>query len=380
MPSESRYNNDGANDGAQVQTPAVELERVCKAFEGEPVVRELSLTVERGEFLFLLGPSGCGKTTTLRLIAGLEQASSGTIRLDGRVVDGVPTYRRNTAMVFQNWCLFPHKTVYDNVAFGLRMRRQPRGRIRARVEEALALVELKGYGARMPAQLSGGEQQRVALARALVVQPAVLLLDEPLSNLDQRLRQQMRLELRHIQRAVGVTTVFVTHDPVEALSTADRVAILRAGRLEQIGTPADIYERPATEFVAGFTGEVNRLAGEVVSQRAGRAVIRVDPLEIQVHTTGLVPGQDVSVTLRPNHVRLLNGAGDALPNAFPGTVEHTAYLGDAVRCYVRLSDRVTVLADCGAPQGDRIPGVGDAVTVGWEADRCLCFPRTNGGD
>ena len=354
------------------------LINVSKEFGGKAVVKDLSLEVEQGEFLFVLGPSGCGKTTLLRMMAGLDHPTRGRIVLNGRVVNGLPTYKRNTAMVFQSWGLFPHKTVYDNVAFGLRMRGLPRPDVKSRVEQTLHLVELDGYQHRMPHQLSGGEQQRVALARALIVEPDVLLLDEPFSNLDHRLRQQMRLELCRIQKKLAVTSVFVTHDPQEALSMADRLVIMRQGRLEQAGTPFEVYQHPRSEFVAGFTGELNLFFGTVSGADHPRHAVVTTQERLSIHIpkeSVLEEGQAVSVSVRPAQVEFMNGNAASKPNAFGGAIYHRAYLGSAMRYYVQLDQGATVFVDR-ALELDAAPlEVGARVCVGWDVDRCLCFPK-----
>jgi ABC-type Fe3+/spermidine/putrescine transport system ATPase subunit len=247
----------------------VRLVDVSRSYGSVVAVSHLTLDVTAGEFLTLLGPSGCGKTTTLNMIAGFLQPSAGEIWLRGRRVESLPPYRRDTAMVFQQYALFPHMTVFENIAFGLRMRRTPAAQLRARVDEALALVGLPGLGDRFPLQLSGGQQQRVALARAIAVRPAVLLLDEPLSNLDLKLREGMRLELKRLHRELGTTTIFVTHDQTEALVLSTRIAVMHQGRIEQVGAPQEIYEQPRSRFVAEFVGQTNLLRGRVVSGTVG---------------------------------------------------------------------------------------------------------------
>lgn len=236
---------------------SVELRNVSKLYGSVSAVRSVSFGVKEGEFLTLLGPSGCGKTTTLRLIAGLEEPSAGEIVVRGKVINHLPPHKRDTALVFQDYALFPHKTVYENIAFGLRRRRIPEGEIKRRVAEVLDMVQLPGVGSRMPHQLSGGQQQRVALARALVIRPSVLLLDEPLSNLDQKMREHMRIEMKNIQRQAGITFIYVTHDQEEAMVMSDRIALMREGRLIQIGKPEEVYFRPANRFVAEFIGHSN---------------------------------------------------------------------------------------------------------------------------
>jgi spermidine/putrescine transport system ATP-binding protein len=241
----------------------VRLERVTKRFNEVTAVDDLDLDIQRGEFFSMLGPSGCGKTTTLRMIGGFEEPSAGTVYLNGKDVTGLPPYRRDVNTVFQSYALFPHLDVFENVAFGLRRKKVERGAIDQRVNDTLRLVDLPGFERRKPSQLSGGQQQRVALARALVNQPQVLLLDEPLGALDLKLRKQMQLELKRIQAEVGITFVYVTHDQEEAMTMSNRLAVMRHGRIEQIGAPVDVYEDPQTEFVAGFLGASNLLDGEV---------------------------------------------------------------------------------------------------------------------
>src|SRR5712671_3844308 len=254
--------------------PYLALRGLAKRYDDGPAaVAGLDLVAERGEFLTLLGPSGCGKTTVLRMIAGLVPPSAGRIAVDGADVTAMPAHRRNMGLVFQNYALFPHLNVARNVAFGLEMRGTLRDAIDKRVTNSLALVRLEGLRRRMPRELSGGQQQRVALARALVIEPALLLLDEPLSNLDAKLREELRDEIRDIQRRLGITAVFVTHDQVEALTLSDRIAVMNAGRLEQVGTPSEVYERPATEFVAAFIGRTNRIAATVVACDAGGSLL-----------------------------------------------------------------------------------------------------------
>ena len=253
----------------------VRLDRITKRFHEVVAVDDLSLDIERGEFFSMLGPSGCGKTTTLRMIGGFEEASGGTIYLGEADVTGLPPYKRDVNTVFQNYALFPHLTVFENVAFGLRRKKVTSDSISTRVREMLELVELPGYESRQPAQLSGGQQQRVALARALINHPRVLLLDEPLGALDLKLRKQMQLELKRIQTEVGITFIYVTHDQEEAMTMSDRIAVMRAGRIEQLGTPEELYERPTTAFVAGFLGVSNLLDGEVAGRDGSLVTVRL---------------------------------------------------------------------------------------------------------
>src|SRR3954462_15728053 len=255
----------------ETRIPSVELRGVTKRFDDFVAVDDLGLAVEPGEFFSLLGPSGCGKTTTLRMIAGFEKPDEGRVVIGGRDLTHVPVHHRDMSMVFQSYALFPHRTVAENVAFGLRMRKVAKHEPNARVAAALAQVKLEGYEERRPAELSGGQQQRVALARAIVIRPPVLLCDEPLGALDRKLRQAMQVELKELQRALGVTLVFVTHDQEEALAMSDRIGVMNAGRLEQVGAPAEIYDRPRTRFVAGFLGEVKLIEGTISGGRFAAA-------------------------------------------------------------------------------------------------------------
>jgi spermidine/putrescine ABC transporter ATP-binding subunit len=309
----------------------LELRAVTKRFGSVTAVDALSERLRRGEYYCILGPSGCGKTTLLRLVAGFETPDAGTILLHGRDTAGVPPERRDTNVVFQNYALFPHLTVRENIAFGLRMKRLPGAGIAARVNEIIALVHLEAEADRLPRQLSGGQQQRVALARALVNQPAVLLLDEPLSALDESLRQQMQEELRAIQRDTGVTFLHITHDQAEALSLADRVAVMRAGRFEQVAPPRVLYRAPATRFVAEFVGSTNLLPARLASADTviiGNGV-RIGPLAVPAAAT---PGDNVLLALRPESLAF--GAPDSVQ--LRGRVTHAAFAGAAIDYMIRL--------------------------------------------
>src|SRR5262245_33645997 len=291
------------------------LASLSKRYGDFYAVREVSLKIADGEFLVLLGPSGCGKTTTLRMIAGFIEPSAGHVRLAGQDVTVLPPWKRNAGMVFQSYALFPHMTVAQNVAFGLEMRKLSRPEIERRVEEALALVRLGGFGARLPRQLSGGQQQRVALARALAIRPDVLLLDEPLSNLDAKLRQEVRVEIRELQRQVGLTTVMVTHDQEEALTMADRLVVMNEGSVCQVGTQRELYEKPADRFVAGFVGRSTFLPGKI--QAPGR--FRTEG-GLDLACSGGAPGP-ASLALRPEQLEIGPGPLPGLDNDLPGTVE-----------------------------------------------------------
>ena len=336
--------------------PAVELEGVTRTYDGTTAVEDVSVTVREGEFFTLVGPSGCGKTTTLRLLGGFESPTSGTVRLAGRDVAGVPPEDRDIGIVFQNYALFPHMTVRENVAYGLGFVDPPEGVSTAeRVESLLELVDLAGMGERDPDQLSGGQRQRVALARALAPGPRVLLLDEPMSALDAQLRERLRLQLRDIQRELAITTVYVTHDQEEALAISDRVAVMRSGRVEQVGDPRAIYRRPATRFVAAFLGDNNVLDGEVVAVDGGagdgqptghqsggddslRVTVRVEetPLELCVEDPERRPrvGDRVTFCVRPEALVV-----DGTTNSLTATVEHTEFLGETTRAHLDWQGR-----------------------------------------
>ena len=337
-----------------------------KVYGSSVAVAHLSLTIKAGELVALLGPSGCGKTTTLRMIAGLVSPTGGEISIDGKPVTQVPVHRRNIGMVFQNYALFPHLTVGENVAFGLEMRNIRRSDMRRRVEEALALVQLSELGTRMPAQLSGGQQQRVALARALVIEPSVLLLDEPLGALDKSLREDMQAELRALQKRLMVTTVMVTHDQDEAMTLADRVAIMRDGRLEQVGSPVEIYQSPRSRFVAGFVGTTNIFEGCVERVEEGHAVIVVENgTRLTVaHPCGV--GEKISVCVRPEMIALTSAPDADAPNAVNAVVERTIYRGATVQYGLRLDGgfQLQVSVQGG---GDRL-SPGDRVGAAWASE------------
>ncbi len=354
------------------QAVSVELDRIGKRFGGAHAVRDLSLAVDRGEFFTLLGPSGCGKSTTLRIVAGLLEPDEGVVRFDGRDVTHLPPWERHLGMVFQNYALWPHMNVFDNVAFGLVERRVPAAEVRRRVEEVLGKVGLAGMEGRFPSQLSGGQQQRVALARALVVRPRLLLLDEPFSNLDAKLRVQMRTELARLQRELGITTLYVTHDQEEALVLSDRLALLDAGRLVQAGSPRELYERPQDPFVADFLGGANLLEGIVI--RAGTREVEVQVAGTQVVLpveTPVPPGAPVWVSVRPEHLRL---SAEADAQALSGTVRVTEYLGWTLEAEVELPKGGRVRARGLDPAAGVQPG--QKVFVRFDPQRVRVFPRS----
>ena len=315
--------------GRNVPAAAVHLAQVVKRFGDVAAVDGLDLEVPDGQFFSLLGPSGCGKTTTLRMIGGFEQPTSGLIELQGVDVTWLPPFRRNVNTVFQNYALFPHLTIFENVAFGLRRKGVADGDIKSRVTEMLRLVELPGYERRRPNQISGGQAQRVALARALINRPAVLLLDEPLGALDLKLRKQMQIELKRIQQEVGITFIYVTHDQEEAMTMSDRIAVMNGGRLEQLGDPESLYERPATRFVAGFLGVSNLLAGRIEDRTGAYAVVRLpDDTRLRVPRALADGAADVEVGVRPEKIRMAS-TSDAPndENVLVGTVRDASYLG-----------------------------------------------------
>ena len=351
--------------------PTVRLERVSKHFGELVAVRDLDLDIGRGEFFTMLGPSGCGKTTTLRMVAGFEQPTAGRVLIEGADVAGLPSYRRPTNTVFQSYALFPHLSVRENVAFGLRRKKVSRHEIAGRVEAELERVGLAAEINRKPNQLSGGQQQRVALARALVNLPKVLLLDEPLGALDLKLRKGLQLELKKIQRDVGITFVYVTHDQEEALTMSDRIAVMSNGVVEQVDTPENVYERPRTTFVAGFIGVSNLMPGTVASASGGRGTVRLDSgPEVETRVDGIANGERCHAVVRPEKLRIHHagdGGGDGMPSV-DGVVESSVYLGTSTQIVVRLSDGVamTVLVpNASAAERSRLPGGGAQVRLSW---------------
>ncbi|MCX8995937.1 ABC transporter ATP-binding protein [Rhizobiaceae bacterium BDR2-2] len=338
----------------------------------DPSVSDLSFSLSQGELLGILGPSGCGKTTTLRMISGLVPITSGKIFVAGREVSNLPTYRRNMGVMFQSYALFPHLTIAENIAFGLEMRKLSRAEIGRRVADALAMVQLKAVGERKPRELSGGQQQRVALARALVIEPDILLLDEPLSNLDAKLRDDMRNEIRDIQKRLQMTTVFVTHDQTEAMAICDRIVVMNRGRLEQIGTPLEIYEKPATPMVADFVGRINRLAG---TWRTDGALMLGDAV-VRGNASGTA-GTDAVVMVRPHRITML--AADETPAAGPGrnrlagVVRDVTFVGDTLQYKVEAAGGLVAVEKTTTSAGNRF-NPGDAVSLVWRFDDTLTFP------
>ncbi len=366
--------------------PYVQFEAVHKSYDGvTPIVSDLHLTVYEGEFLTLLGPSGSGKTTCLMMLAGFETPSAGAIRINGKAVDDVPPRRRDIGMVFQNYALFPHMTVGGNLAFPLEARRMEKAVIDERVQRALQLVRLEGFEARRPGQLSGGQQQRVAIARALVFEPDLVLMDEPLGALDRRLREEMQFEIRRIQRTLGVTVVYVTHDQQEAMSMSDRVAVFNAGRIEQVASPEVLYEEPERPFVASFIGDNNLLPGRLLAVDGDTCDVEVAPE--QIVKAFLVappqerprpgPGDDVVLAIRPERVGLAPQPG-TYSNEFEVPVEDMVFLGDHLRVQTSFAGAGLVV---------KIPNVvghgavlaGDKVRIGWATTDCRALEPAQGG-
>ena len=346
--------------------PDVRLVEVVKEFPEVRAVDEVSLEIPRGSFFALLGPSGCGKTTTLRMIGGFEEPTSGQILLGDRDVVGMPPYKRDVNTVFQSYALFPHMSVADNVAFGLERKGLPKGEIRTRVAEVLELVDLGGRERRKPSQLSGGQQQRVALARAIVNNPRVLLLDEPLGALDLKLRKQMQLELKRIQHEVGITFVHVTHDQEEAMTMADTIAVMNQGRIEQLGTPTELYEHPRTAYVAGFLGKSNLLDGTV----AGVGLVRLaDGSELRARTNG--SQGPISVGVRPEKISL----GEGGLNRLSGKVKESAYIGVATEVVVTTPVGELTVFHQNVEAGGVVPPPGSAVTVSWAPEATFVVER-----
>jgi putative spermidine/putrescine transport system ATP-binding protein len=362
----------------------VRLHELSKSF-GPPgrevvAVRDVTVTIAPGSFFTLLGPSGSGKTTTLMMVAGFVHPSRGEVFVDGRPVAGLPPQKRDLGMVFQSYAVFPHLTVFENIAFPLRVRRVAAADIRQRVGDALALVRLQGYEGRLPRQLSGGEQQRVALARALVFRPRVLLMDEPLGALDKKLRAHMQLELKQLQRRLHVTVIYVTHDQEEALTMSDRVAVMQRGAIEQVGTPAELYEAPVNRFVADFLGESNFLDGTVVGPAgAGRYRVRGRG-GLEFHGTAAAPlgaGQAVTAAVRPEKLTAVDAAPPEL-NVGKGTVEEVIYAGDATRYRVGLGADGTLTVKVPNGPDVRPYAPGTPLTLAWDPGETRLFPEAAG--
>lgn len=360
-PWEASAGNPVADDGTR---SILELRKVSKSYGPGPLaVCSVDLSIVPREFFSLLGPSGCGKTTILRMLAGFEVPTAGTILVDGNDFTHVPPYRRGMSMVFQNYALFPHRTVFENVAFGLRMRKIDRSSMNDKIAHALSMVALSGLENRKPSQLSGGQQQRVALARALVVEPKVLLCDEPFAALDKKLRQSMQIELKQLQRRLGVTLIFVTHDQEEALAMSDRIAVMNAGQIEQIGSPADIYNKPNTCFAADFIGDTNLLKGEAI-QRDGRSSMAVNKdFSVALPVSDRV-GKPIAAALRPEKV-ILSSTRDKAPSKATGVVESVVFQGQGVLFHVLIEGGQRLLVREGNDGGPLRFKVHEPVTLDW---------------
>jgi spermidine/putrescine transport system ATP-binding protein len=354
----------------------IELRKVFKVFGNDTAVRGIDLAIHQGEFFSILGPSGCGKTTTLRLVAGFEEPTGGEVFIQGLPMTHVPPYRRPVNTVFQSYALFSHMTVWDNVAFGLRIKNFSKAEVQARVQEVLRLVKMDSFGRRFPAQLSGGQQQRVALARALVNRPAVVLLDEPLGALDLKLRKEMQVELSNLHQELGVTFIMVTHDQEEALSLSDRIAVMNEGRIEQVGTPSEIYEYPKTPFVADFIGDTNLFQGRVeVSDPYTLQVTTARGLKILVRSPEVWNGNtptEVVVSVRPEKIQVSLEEPGSQMNCFEGRVKHTMYLGTHVHYLVELQsgDRLMVMQP---NKMEQLPDPHTPIHVHWTARDCLAL-------
>jgi spermidine/putrescine transport system ATP-binding protein len=364
---------DQASDGNGAR-PTVRMERVSKHFGALVAVRDLDLDIGRGEFFTLLGPSGCGKTTTLRMVAGFEQPTAGRILIESEDVAGLPSYRRPTNTVFQSYALFPHLSVGENVAFGLRRKKVAKDEVKRRVQAELERVGLAAEINRKPNQLSGGQQQRVALARALVNLPKVLLLDEPLGALDLKLRKGLQLELKRIQRDVGITFVYVTHDQEEALTMSDRIAVMSNGVVEQVDIPENVYERPRTTFVAGFIGVSNLMPGTVTASSGGRGKVRLDTgIEVETSVDGIQTGDRCHAVVRPEKLRISPASAES-PDGLPGVegvVQSSIYLGTATQIVVGLPGDVTMtvlVPNASEAERARLPGGGAPVRLSWEPE------------
>ena len=350
----------------------VKFDQVQKSYDGETlVVKNLNLEIERGEFLTLLGPSGSGKTTCLMMLAGFEPATHGEIYLDGEPINNVPPNKRGIGMVFQNYALFPHMTVSENLAFPLEVRHLPKPEIADRLRRALDMVRLGGFEHRRPNQLSGGQQQRVAVARALVFDPKLVLMDEPLGALDKQLREQMQYEIKHIHENLGVSIIYVTHDQAEALTMSNRIAVLDDGVIQQLATPSDLYERPENAFVAQFIGENNQLLGTIRAMNAESCTVEVeggDMVEaLMVNASG--NGQRTTLSLRPERVRI-NPSEGSLPNLFAGRVEELIYLGDHIRTRVKVCGRDDFIVKVPNASDHASLIEGHEITVGWAMEDC----------
>lgn len=345
----------------------VKLELLVKRFGKVLAVDHVSLDIERSEFLTLLGPSGSGKTTTLMMIAGFEMPTSGQIFIEDEMVVFKPPYKRNIGMAFQNYALFPHMTVFNNIAFPLKMRGMNKSEIANQVDRALELVKLPDYGSRYPKQLSGGQQQRVALARSVVFNPPVLLMDEPLGALDKKLREHMQLEIKHLHRSLGVTVIYVTHDQSEALAMSDRIALMNYGRIEQIGTPTDLYENPKNKFVADFVGDTNLIVdAEITFEESGRLCLKTPAgLSLSLIKTSSVNSKKVNLAIRPERIRFAS-ATNRMRNVYSGVVEEKVYLGNVIKYRILVDGKESLVLTENNDQRASNFDTGETVQIGWD--------------
>jgi spermidine/putrescine ABC transporter ATP-binding subunit len=364
----------------QQSSPVVELSGLTKQFRDVTAVEDVDLSIREGELLTLLGPSGCGKTTTLRMIAGFDKPSNGVVRITGDAVTDTPPYNRDTGMVFQQYALFPHMSVADNIAFGLEMQGVSDSEIERRVEDALSMVRLGELGSRYPKELSGGQQQRVALARALVIEPSVLLLDEPLSNLDKKLREEMRLEILRLHRELDVSMVYVTHNQEEALTMSDRMAVMNDGHIHQVGSPEEVYQQPADEFVADFIGNANLLGGAITQIDDDHYSVDLDVGDrIRLHQStseavDVSEGKEIMLLFRPERFVVDHESGGRESNELTGEIQETTYLGSQMEYFVSVGD-----TDLHAIQqniaGDRTYEPGEQVTLSFDEETPFAIPR-----
>lgn len=351
----------------------VEIKDVNKVYGTNHVVKDLNLTVKEGEFLTLLGSSGCGKTTTLRMIAGFEEPTSGSITVEGEPIEDKEPFERNVNTVFQSYALFPHMTIFDNIAYGLKMKKVPKSEIKERVLEMMELVQLSGFEKRFPNQLSGGQKQRVAIARALINRPKVLLLDEPLGALDLKLRKQMQLELKRLQKKLNITFIYVTHDQEEALTMSDRIAIMHDGILDQLGTPTEIYESPKTRFVATFIGETNTFDGLISNIEDGVVTVFIENGYITGKGQDFVPGEYITVSVRPEKMKFstkpISGFG------ISATVKELIYVGSVIKCIVELPNGNELKIE--RLSGEALPAIGDVIYPFWNIEDAVLIHSMN---
>lgn len=347
----------------------ITLTDVEKSFGKNKVVKKMNIEIKEGEFLTLLGPSGCGKTTTLRMIAGFEETSSGTIKVQGESVEDKEPFERDVNTVFQNYALFPHMTVFDNIAYSLKIKKLPKDEIKRRVNEMLDLVQLQNYDKRKPDELSGGQKQRVAIARALINNPKVLLLDEPLGALDLKLRKQMQIELKRLQKRLGITFIYVTHDQEEALTMSDRIAVMNEGVIEQLATPTEIYESPCTKFVAGFIGESNIFDGKVIGNSHGILDVETPAGKMRVKGNGFEVGEDLHLSIRPENLKMSRTSMEGF--SIQGTIKDFIYMGSMVKTSIDLKDNTEIKFSSFEKNEDF--NEGDSVNIYWNPEKAVAI-------